>query len=103
MRVYIAGPYSLGNVAVNVHEAMEEAHRLMDRGHMPFCPHLTHFMHIQHPRDYNDWIALDAQWLQFAQCVLRLPGQSRGADSEVKLALKLGIPVYYAIEEIPSA
>jgi hypothetical protein len=39
-------------------------------------------------------------WVSVADAVLRLPGTSPGADREVALALSLGIPVYYDIEEM---
>jgi hypothetical protein len=32
--------------------------------------------------------------------VLRLPGESSGADKEVELAAQLGIPVFREIEEV---
>jgi hypothetical protein len=34
--------------------------------------------------------------------VLRLPGESTGADNDVRIARERGIPVYHAIEEVPS-
>lgn len=39
-----------------------------------------------------------------ARCdaVLRLPGDSAGADQDVALALRRGLPVYYDIAEIPA-
>ena len=40
-----------------------------------------------------------------AQCdgVLRLPGASAGADNDVRLARERGIPVWYAVDDIPPA
>jgi hypothetical protein len=98
-RIYIAGPYSTGDVAVNVHNAMAAFHELADRGFAPFCPHLSHFLHMQRERPYEFWIELDNQFLPFCQGVLRLPGESRGADGEVELARKLEIPVF---SDVPS-
>jgi hypothetical protein len=34
---------------------------------------------------------------------LRLSGESKGADAEVKLAQELGIPVYYHLHELTSS
>lgn len=42
-RVYVAGPYTNGDVAVNVRTAYEAADRLADLGFAPFVPHSTHF------------------------------------------------------------
>jgi hypothetical protein len=40
--------------------------------------------------------------LQHCGGVLRLPGESRGADQDVAIARERGIPVWYAIEDIPA-
>ena len=39
--------------------------------------------------------------LQHVDAVLRLPGASTGADQDVAIARRRGIPVYHAVEEIP--
>ena len=39
--------------------------------------------------------------LQHCQAVLRLPGASKGADEDVRLALARGLPVYHDIAEVP--
>jgi hypothetical protein len=33
-------------------------------------------------------------------CVLRLPGESSGADAEISLAQEHDIPVFYSIEDV---
>ncbi|GAG05287.1 unnamed protein product, partial [marine sediment metagenome] len=40
------------------------------------------------------------RWLEVCDCVLRLPGESAGADLEVERAKELGIPVYLTPEQI---
>jgi hypothetical protein len=40
------------------------------------------------------------EWLAVCDCVLRLPGESKGADAEVKFAQEIGKPVYYSIAEL---
>lgn len=99
-RVYVAGPYTNGDVAINVRNAYEAASRLADLGFAPFVPHATHFWHVIFPRPYEFWLDLDAQFLPCCQAVLRLPGPSNGADKEVDLARTLGIPVFTEIEEL---
>jgi hypothetical protein len=100
VRVYIAGPYTKVDVAVNVRNAYEAANRLADLGFAPFVPHATHFWHMLFPRPYEFWLDLDKQFLPYCEAVLRLPGPSNGADKEVELAQTLGIPVFAKINEL---
>jgi Domain of unknown function (DUF4406) len=99
-RVYIAGPYTNGDVAVNVRNAYVAANRLADLGFAPFVPHATHFWHILFPRPYEFWLDLDNQFLPLCEAVLRLPGQSEGASKEVKSAQELEIPVFTEIDDL---
>lgn len=95
MKVYIAGPYTKGDVAANVYEAIKYAHLLADLGCYPFVPHLTHFWHLVFQRPYEYWLNLDNQFLPCCDVLLRIPGESNGADKEVELANSLDIPVFY--------
>jgi hypothetical protein len=99
-RIYVAGPYTSGDVAINVRKAYEAANRLADLGFAPFVPHATHFWHMLFPRLYEFWLNLDNEFLPCCAAVLRLPGSSTGADKEVELAQRLGIPVFAEIEEL---
>ncbi len=101
MRIYVAGPYTKGDVAVNVSEAILAASELLQLGHIPFVPHLCHFWHMLTPQDYEVWTQWDMEWLPFCEAVLRLPGESEGADAEVEWALQHDIKVFYSIEDIP--
>jgi hypothetical protein len=98
-KIYIAGPYTKGDVAVNVKNAMDAANELINAGHYPFCPHLSHFLHMNNPQPYQVWIDLDLVFLPDCDALLRLEGDSAGADGEVRKANELGMPVYYSIEE----
>ena len=44
-------------------------------------------------------LGIDLEWVSCSDAVLRLPGESAGADREVQHAKSLNIPVYYSIEE----
>ena len=101
-RIYIAGPYTQGDVAMNVRNAYETANRLADLGFAPFVPHATHFWHMLFPRPYAFWLELDNQFLPCCAGLLRLPGPSSGADKEVHLAQTLGIPVFMEIDKLVS-
>lgn len=99
MKVYLAGPYTLGDVAQNVRTVLDIAEEVVKRGHSPYIPHLSHFWHFVHPHDYEFWLKYDLEWLEVCDALLRLPGQSKGADGEVGHANKLNIPVYHKVEE----
>lgn len=99
-KVFIAGPYTLGDIGVNVKNHMITFDALCNYGFAPFNPLLFHFQHIMHPRSYNDWTKIDNEYLLICDAVLRLPGKSLGADNEVKLAHTANIPVFYTIEKL---
>lgn len=102
MKVYIAGPYTNGDVALNVRTAIEAADRVLKAGHVPFVPHLFHFWHLLCPGPYEQWTAMDLAWLDHCDALVRLPGGSSGADAEVSRARELGIPVYFGVEALLS-
>src|SRR5262252_3008954 len=99
-KVYVAGPYTKGDVAVNVRNAYEVANQLADLGFAPFVPHATHFWHLLFPRQYRFWLQLDQEFLPCCDALIRLPGLSSGADEEVALAGQLGIPVFTEIDAL---
>lgn len=99
-KIYIAGPYTKGDVAINVRTAFEIADNLASLGFAPFVPHYTHFWHMMFPRPYEFWLKLDSQFLPFCDALLRIPGDSNGADKEVELAQNSNIPVFYDIDKL---
>ena len=103
LRVYVAGPYTKGDVALNVKAAIEAGNRLLNAGFAPFVPHLTHFWHMLCPQPYETWLDLDNQFILCCEALLRLPGESSGAEKEVALALSLNIPVFYSEKELVDA
>jgi hypothetical protein len=100
IKVYIASPYTKGDVALNVKRQMECANQLMDLGFAPFVPLYTHFQHMAYPRPYKEWLEFDKIWVLTCDCLLRLDGESTGADLEVELAKENNIPVFYDISEL---
>lgn len=99
LRVYIAGPYSQGNVNRNVREALDIGAKILCAGHTPFVPHLCHFWDVSHPMDYETWMRWDMAWLEQCDILLRLPGPSAGADREVARARELRKPVFEGLSE----
>ena len=98
LRIYIAGPYSVGDPAANTLTAITEADKLLNAGYYPFIPHLSHYHHAILPHDYETWMELDFEYLAVCDVLIRLPGESPGADREVTLAKQRGIPVFYGVE-----
>ena len=99
--VYIAGPYSKGNLLKNVDNAVQAGEKLLKYGYAVYVPHLTHYWewyHAQHP--YEFWLEFDMAWLRKCDCVLRIPGESSGADEEVRLARTLNMPVFDSINKL---
>lgn len=101
MRIYIAAPFSKGDQILNIRAAFDAAEELAIRGHMPFVPHVTGLWHLVHPKPYDWWLRYDNVWLLQCDALLRLPGESPGADEEVALAARRGIPVYHSLHRVP--
>jgi len=91
--VYVAGPYTGGDVVQNVRRAMTAANDLLVAGYTPHVPHLCHFLHLLNPQPYEVWMRLDFAWLEKCDVMVRLSGESSGADREELAARKLGMPV----------
>lgn len=93
--VYVAGPYS-SDPPHNTRRAIAVGTRLIQEGVVaPIIPHLTMLWDMLTPMPYDEWLAYDRDVLVRCDAVLRLPGESSGADTEVALADELGIPVFY--------
>jgi len=98
--VYIASPYTKGDTAQNVYESFKFYNNLVDLGFYPFSPLTSHFIHMMFPQDYDKWMDIDFKWLEKCDCVLRLSGESKGADMEVEKAKKLNKPVFYNVNDL---
>lgn len=102
--VYISSPYSIGDKIKNIHRQIKVAHLLMDEGLVPLAPLPgSHVMNGMKWRDYEDWMAVDLEHVARCDAVLRLKGESSGADREVAYAESLGIPVFFTEkDEVPA-
>lgn len=100
IKVYIASPYTKGDVAVNVKRQIDCVDELMTLGYAPLAPLYSHFQHMAHPRPYADWIAIDLEWIPVCDVLLRLDGESSGADGEVAHAESCGVPVVFSVAEL---
>jgi len=99
-KVYVAGPYTIGDPAINTRTMIFACDKILDEGFIPFCPLLTHLWHIVSPKAYDVWTEYNNAWVVACDCLLRIPGESKGADAEVALALSLDMPVFYNIQEM---
>lgn len=101
MRIYIACPYTIGDVAQNVRRSIEVSDSLRYLGHTPYNPLLTHFWHLLYPHEVDFWYKYDFEWLEVCDAVFRISGESVGADKEVEYAKVRGMPVFYTYNEVP--
>ena len=100
-RVYVAGPYTKGDVAMNVGTMIQVCDEILAAGYMPYCPLLTHFWHFYSPKNYETWMEHDEAWLDTCDCIYRMEGLSSGADMEVnRMVDVLGRPKFSAIEAL---
>ena len=100
MIIYISSPYSIGDQVLNVRRQLEAADRLLEKGHIPFCPCLLHFWHFVSPKSWDEWLRIDRAFIPRCDALLRLEGDSVGADLEVEEAKRLGLPIYYSVSSI---
>lgn len=112
--ILIAGPYRSGTggdpalISQNLARLEEASGPIFRLGHVPMI---------------GEWVALPVlrtvdpeaaaegdvmyetarRLLQHCDAVLRLPGESSGADKDVEIAQQLGLPVYRTLDEVPTA
>ena len=108
MRIYIAGPYSSPDPAQrrqHVEDAMVAGLAVLERGHLPFIPHLTHYFAewaqaqgVAIP--YETYLHWDAAFLEQCEALLYL-GRSPGADRELEAAVRLRKPIYSRLSGPP--
>ena len=98
--IYVAGPYSRGDPVVNTRNAILVGDELVKLGYAPYIPHVSLLWHMVSPHEIDYWYNLDIDWLLRCDGLLRLPGDSSGADNEVKVAQANHIPVFYSLEEL---
>lgn len=101
IRVYVAGPIGANDEgrAARIEAAGAAGIQLLLKGFAPFVPHLWAAANLNADgvASYEQWMDYDFAWLRQCQMVLRIPGDSPGADREVAEAQRLGLPVVYTV------
>lgn len=100
VKVYISGPITKGNRVHNLDQSLQVQKTLMELGYAPLNPMLTLLIPWAWDVPHDRWVECDCEWVEVADCVLRLPGESAGADQEVHLAASLGLPIFYSIDTL---
>ncbi len=116
MLILIAGPYRSGTgdnpqaLAANLARLEAAAWPIFQAGHVPMIGEWVALPvlrgggadSIAHPLAAEVLYPTAERLLQHCDAVLRLPGESKGADQDVAIATQRGLPVYYSIDEIPA-
>jgi hypothetical protein len=99
--VYIASPYTFPDPVANTRDACECWHRLWASGVVtPVCPLLSMLLHFHKPLSWEEWIEYDLEVLTRCDAVLRLPGESKGADREMEEAYRLNKDMFYSERDL---
>lgn len=105
--VYLAGPYTKGDPAINARSQLRLADELLTDGLvLPHAPLVSHFQHTMFPQPYLVWLTYDLEILPRFDALLRQPAtnerdssylitESSGADREEAVMRQLGKPVFY--------
>ena len=113
--ILIAGPYRSGTggdpalMAANLARLEQAAWPLFRAGHLPVIGEWVALPVLRSAgADLDDPLAEQvlypaaARLLARCDAVLRLPGESTGADHDVAIARQRGLPVYHRIEDVPA-
>jgi hypothetical protein len=101
--VYIASSISAPTereVRANVRRNLAMATTLGKLGFAPMAPAADYYWPDREFAEWSDWLAMDLPWVRRADAVLRLPGASRGADLEERVARRAGVPVFNDVESL---
>ncbi|HEY6976016.1 MAG TPA: DUF4406 domain-containing protein [Chitinophagaceae bacterium] len=117
MFILIAGPYRSGTnddpelMKKNLNRLESVALPLFRLGHIPMIGEwvalpLLHLAGSKKPGDeaYEEILyPVAKRLLTKCDAVLRLEGESKGADEDVRIAKERGLKIYYRLEDVPHA
>src|SRR3972149_3487679 len=99
-RVYVCGPLTTGDPAVNIRKAIDAAEELMKAGYAPIIPHLMYSWQMVYPHSWDEMMSICVEQVKACDILFRLPGESRGADVEEDLARKRNMPVVKSVSAL---
>ena len=107
-RIYVAGPYSAGNVMDvlhNIRKGIRMSYIIFAEGYAPFSPWLDfHYVLMDNPErlTIKDFYEYSLAWLEVSDAVFVLPDfeNSKGTLAEIERARIRGIPVVYSLEAL---
>ncbi len=115
MLIVIAGPYRGGTgddpakIKKNLENLEAMALPLFRKGHVPIVGEwlALPLMKLAGSKKIGDEVWDEIQYpvahrmIRKCDAILRIPGESNGADQDVALAKKLGLKVYFDLDEVP--
>ena len=115
MLILIAGPYRSGTndhpklIKRNLDNLEAMALPIFRKGHVPMIGEWVALplMHLAGSKKMGDDVWNEIQYpvahrlLEKCDAVLRIAGESKGADQDVEIAKQRGLKVYYSLDEIP--
>lgn len=115
MMILIAGPYASGTggderlMQQNLERLQRAAWPIFRAGHLPVIGEWVALPVLASAgaSGPNDALAQQVMYptaerlLERCDAVLRLPGESRGADQDVAIARSRNLPVYFDLDEVP--
>jgi hypothetical protein len=100
--LYVAAPYTRPDPVRNTHAVCRVAMAIYEQTEWaPLVPHLSLLWHAVTPRENEFWLEYDLHLMRKCQAVVRLPGESPGADAEIVEAERLGIRVL-SLSDLPA-
>lgn len=93
--VYISGPITKGDKNHNLYQAMVAHKQLLEAGFSVINPMPSMIYPFNHEIEHLAWLENDLPHVAAAHAVLRLPGESLGAEMECQWAEEKGVPIYY--------
>jgi len=112
--ILIAGPYRSGTdgdpaaMEANLRRLEEAAWPIFAAGHVPVVGEWVALPVLRSAgATVDDDLADDVLYptarrlLEHCDAVLRLPGESAGADQDVAIATRRGLPVYHDVADVP--
>lgn len=115
MLILIAGPYRGGTnddpklIQQNLEKLEAVALPLFRMGHLPVIGEwlALPLVHLAGSKHIGDSVWDEIQYpvahrlLEKCDAVLRLEGESKGADNDVRIARERGLEIYFRLEDIP--